>query len=156
MFNIEELDIFAIADNGFTFKLLGRDNKETDAAITLSAIYGKKGKDCRVKYDAKERELLVKHGLTGKLIEELKQKLEDKEPVDEAQVKALRDYEESLEDAYIKIILVPLTKKVEGLAVNGEAYPINDKSVYELYKKYPTVLQQAISEIYNFENLSKN
>lgn len=156
MLNLEDIDIFAMADEGFSFNVLGKDNNPTDAVIELSAIFGKKGKDARVKYEAKERELLVKHNLTGKIIADVKKKVEDKEPVDEALVKTVREYEEATEDAYIKYVLVPLTKNVTGLAKDGEPYTINDKTLFELYKKYPTIQAQAITEIYNVEKLAKN
>lgn len=156
MFDLDEIDIFNIADEGFTFNIKDSKDQPTEAKITLSAIFGKKGKDCRVKFEAKERELLKKYEFTGKKIDELKQKLEEKEPVDEDRVNALMEYEEAVEDAYIKMILVPLTKKVEGIVIGGVEFEMNNKSLFELYKKYKSVQHQAITEIYNADKLAKN
>lgn len=156
MFDIEEIDVIGKADKGFTFDILNSQDEPTGAKITIAGVYGKKGKDCRVKYEAKERELLRKFNLTGKKIEEINKKVEEKEPVEEEAVKNLMDYEDALEDAYIKTILVPLTIAVEGLKMGGESFLLNDKNVFTLYKKYPTVLGQAMREIYNVENLAKN
>jgi len=156
MFDIEEIDVIGKADKGFTFDILNGQDEPTGAKITIAGVYGKKGKDCRVKYEAKERELLRKFNLTGKKIEEINKKVEEKEPVEEEAVKNLMDYEDALEDAYIKTILVPLTIAVEGLKMGGEDFILNDKNVFALYKKYPTVLGQAMREIYNVENLAKN
>lgn len=156
MFDIEEIDVIGKADKGFTFDILNSQDEQTGAKITIAGVYGKKGKDCRVKYEAKERELLRKFNLTGKKIEEINKKVEEKEPIEEEAVKNLMDYEDALEDAYIKTILVPLTIDVEGLKMGGEDFILNDKNVFALYKKYPTVLGQAMREIYNVENLAKN
>lgn len=156
MFDIEEIDVIGKADKGFTFDILNSQDEPTGAKITIAGVYGKKGKDCRVKYEAKERELLRKFNLTGKKIEEINKKVEEKEPIEEEAVKNLMDYEDALEDAYIKTILVPLTIDVEGLKMGGEDFILNDKNVFALYKKYPTVLGQAMREIYNVENLAKN
>ena len=156
MFDIEEIDVIGKADKGFTFDILNSKDEPTGAKITIAGVYGKKGKDCRVKYEAKERELLRKFNLTGKKIEEINKKVEEKEPVEEEAVKSLMEYEDALEDAYIKTILVPMTIAVEGLKMGGEEFVLNDKNVFALYKKYPTVLGQAMREIYNVENLAKN
>lgn len=134
-FDLNKIDIVKAAEDGVEFKLLDLEANETDCVIKIRGIACRAAKIANIKYEQEVKKIQKEMGVTEK-------QLEKPEAMD---AEKLVDYTAAVDEAYVKIVLAPLTISVDGLEKDGEPVTLSGDDIFDLYKTYPWIAHQVSS-----------
>lgn len=134
-FDLNKIDIIKAAEDGVEFKILDLEANETDLVIKIRGIACRAAKIANLKYEQEVKKIQKEFGITEKQLE----KPENLDP------EKLVDYTSAVDEAYVKIVLAPLTISIDGLEKDGEPVVLAGDEIFELYKAYPWISHQVSS-----------